>query len=275
MMASFDLLPTPSLEVSVARLGAGNPLLYLHDVLFDLVGADGTAPELLQLLARSNEVIAPALPGFRDLKQLDGFTTVEDYVLLLHDLARGLDLGALDVVGTGLGGWLAAELAALYPEDVKTLTLVNAYGLRVEGHPTARFFDAAAPNALGGRREIRELLFSAPDVAPAIDHLPDFPDDDVNERYFSHIHAAARIGWQPPAFYDLRLLGRLSRIVAPTHVIWGRQNLVVGLAHADAYEAGITGASRTVVDGAGQAITVEQPGELATAITTFLEKQDR
>jgi pimeloyl-ACP methyl ester carboxylesterase len=270
--ALIETVSTPLMNVSVARLGAGTPLLYLHDVLFDLVTADGVAPKVLGLLADRREVVAPALPGFRDLKQLGEFTSIEDYVLLIRDLVAALDLRGPDVVGTGLGGWAAAELAALYPTDVGTLTLVNAFGLRVEGHPTARFFDAAAPNALGGRKEIRELLFCSPDEAPGIDLLPDFPDDDVNERYFTHIHAAARIGWQPPAFYDLKLLGRLSRVVAPTHIVWGAQNRVVDVAHGRAYEAAIAGATLTVVEGAGQAITVEQPDELARVMTTFLEK---
>jgi pimeloyl-ACP methyl ester carboxylesterase len=272
MSAVLAAVGTPSMDVSVARIGKGRPILYLHDVLFDLIAADGTVPRALGLLADEREVIAPALPGFRDLKELDGFRSIGDYVLLIHDLVAALELDRPDVVGTGLGGWIAAELATLYPDDVGTLTLVNAFGLRVEGHPTARFFDAAAPNALGGRKEIRELLFDAPGEAPGIELLPDFPDDDLNERYFAHIHAAARIGWQPPAFYDPRLLGRLSRIAAPTHVVWGKGNRVVDLDHADAYAEAIAGATLTVLDDAGQALTVEQPDELARVIAAFLEK---
>ena len=263
---------TPTMEVSVAQLGSGPPLVYLHDVLFDLVTADGDAPVLLEVLSGSHRVVAPALPGFRDLKQLAGFSSVTDYVLVVRDLLSSLGLDRPHVVGTGLGGWFAAELAAFDPDSVGTLTLVNAFGLRVEDHPTARFFDAAAPNALGGRREIRELLFVDSDGSPAIDLLPDFPDDETNERYFAHIHASARIGWQPPAFYDPRLLGRLDRISAPTHIVWGAENEVVDVSHGRAYEAGIKGAVLTVLGGSGHAITVEQPHELAKTVTTFLEK---
>jgi pimeloyl-ACP methyl ester carboxylesterase len=274
-MADIHLTEAPSMSVSVAELGNGTPILYLHDVLFDLVSADGEAPKLLELLGESHKVVAPALPGFRNLKELDGFTTVGDYVLLVHDLLGLLGLDRPHVVGTGFGGWLAAELAAFYPDSVGTLTLVNAFGLRVEGHPPARFFDAAAPNPLGGRKEIRELLFAEPDSAPALDVLPDFPDDDVNERYFTHVHAAARIGWEPPAFYDPRLGGRLDRITVPTHVVWGAQNRLVDVAHAKAYEAGIAHATLTVLEDAGQAITVEQPEKLAAAVTSFLQANDR
>jgi pimeloyl-ACP methyl ester carboxylesterase len=270
----MSTVQTPVMEVSIAQLGEGTPLVYLHDVLFDLVTAEGVAPELLETLARSHSVIAPAFPCFRDLRQLSAFSSVGDYVLLVRDVIGRLGLERPHVVGTGLGGWIAAELAALYPDDVGTLTLVNSFGLRVDDHPTARFFDAAAPNALGGRREIRELLYVSPDEAPAIDLLPDFPDDAANEQYFTHVHAAARIGWAPPAFYDPRLLGRLDRITAPTHVVWASGNKVVDVAHGRAFEANIDGAVLTVIDGAGQAISVEQPKELASAISGFLEGHD-
>ena len=272
MSAQMSTASTPMMEVSIARLGDGEPLVYLHDVLFDLVSSDGVPPVLLETLARSFGGVAPALPGFRDVKEIASFQSVGDYVLLLRDLFNKLGLQRPHVVGTGLGGWLAAELAVFYPEQLGTLTLVNSFGLRVEDHPTARFFDAAAPNALGGRKEIRELLFMSPDAAPGKDLLPDFPDDVTNERFFTHVHAASRIGWQPPAFYDPHLLGRLERISVPTHVVWAEGNKVVDLAHAHAFEVGIAGAQLTVIDGAGYAIAVEQPEALASAITTFLDK---
>ena len=40
----------------------------------------------------------------------------------------------------------------------------------------------------------------------------------------------------------------------------------------DAFETGIADAQLTVIDGAGYAIAVEQPEELASAISTFLDK---
>jgi len=272
--AQMSSVETPAMDVSIARLGEGTPLVYLHDVLFDLVTPEGDAPPLLDTLARSYEVVAPALPGFRDLTQLAAFTAVGDYVLLVRDVLTGLGVERPHLVGTGLGGWIAAEFAVFYPDEVGTLTLINSFGLRVEGHPTARFFDAAAPNALGGRREIRELLFLSPDDVPATDVLPDFPDDATNERFFAHVHAAARIGWQPPAFYEPRLLGRLNRIVAPAHVVWAAGNRLVDVAHGRAFEAGIDDAELTIIEGAGHAITVEQPGELARAIVGYLDRKD-
>jgi pimeloyl-ACP methyl ester carboxylesterase len=57
--------------------------------------------------------------------------------------------------------------------------------------------------------------------------------------------------------------------------VWGANYKPVGVAHGRAYKAGTDNAVLTVLDGAGHAITVEQPHELAKAVTTFLEKYDR
>jgi pimeloyl-ACP methyl ester carboxylesterase len=42
------------------------------------------------------------------------------------------------VVGASFGGWIAAELAALYPERVGRLVLVDALGLWLDAHPWPR-----------------------------------------------------------------------------------------------------------------------------------------
>jgi pimeloyl-ACP methyl ester carboxylesterase len=270
----MSTVETPLLAVSLAQFGAGEPVVYLHDVFFDLVTSDGALPKVLDLLSASHAIYAPALPGFHDLKELAAVAGIEDYVLVLADLLDALSLGRPHIVGTGLGGWIAAELAVHRPDVLGTLTLINAFGLRVQDHPTARFFDAAAPNPLGGRREVRELLFVEPEGALAQELMPDFPEDAANERFFTNVHAAARIGWAPPAFYDLQLLSRLGRITVPTHVVWGSANLLVDVEHGRAYEAEIPNASLTILEGAGHAITVEQPDDLAKAVAGFIDQHD-
>jgi pimeloyl-ACP methyl ester carboxylesterase len=153
-----------------------------------------------------------------------------------------------------------------------TVSLVNAFGILVEGHPIARFFDAAAPDPLAGRRAVRDLLFADPEAALAQEVLPDTLDLDRATTFFTHVHAAARIGWQPPAFYDPRLRERLGRITAPMLIVWGASNVLVDVTHGEAYAAGIPGASLHVLDGVGHAAGFEQPKEVAELVTSFVEE---
>ncbi len=267
MNARIGTIDTPLMTVTAATLGSGPALVYLHDVLFDMPRPDGAdVPDHLQALGVAHSIIAPWLPGFRDLAQLKAVAELDDYLFVLTDFLAAASPARPHLVGAGLGGWLAAELAVRRPDKIATLTLVNAFGLKVDGHPTARFFDAAAPNPLGGRREIRELLFTEPDGELATKVLPDFPDSGPGMEFFTNVHAAAQIGWSPPAFYDPKLTRHLHRIDVPTQIVWGAANKLVDLAHAEAFVAGIEGATLHVIDGAGHLLHVERPGELAATI---------
>ena len=262
---------TALLPVSVKRTGTGPTVLYLHDFLFDVPTDEPDSPRLQETLAESVSVVAPTLPGFDDITQLAPMEEVEDYVFLLLDTIAALGLDRPNVVGAGFGGWLAAELAVRRSDLLRSLTLVNAFGLKVDDHPTARFFYAAAPDPLEGKHDVRHMLFAEPEGSLALAVVPDQLDEPRATTFFRHVHAAARIGWEPPAFYDRKLRSRLSRVTVPTQVIWGRANAIVDLAHADAYATGIEGAELTVLDDAGHLAIYEKPKELAEIVVATIE----
>ena len=57
------------------------------------------------------------------------------------------------------------------------------------------------------------FLTQSSDVAQLA--VPDHPEDQANVRFFNSMHAAARIGWRPPTFYDLHLRDQLGRVQGP------------------------------------------------------------
>jgi pimeloyl-ACP methyl ester carboxylesterase len=272
MSSEVTTVETAQLPVSVKRSGTGPTVLYLHDFLFDVPTDEPDFVRLQEVLPESSSVVAPTLPGFDDLSQLAPMDDVEDYVFLLLDVLDALGLEQPHVVGAGFGGWLAAELAIRRSDRMRGLTLVNAFGLKVEEHPTARFFYAAAPDPLRGKHDVRHLLFGEPDGSTALAILPDQLEEPQATTFFRHVHAAARIGWEPPAFYDRKLRARLGRITVPTHVVWGRANVLVDLAHADAYVSGIRSAELTVIDDAGHLAIFEKPKELAEIVAATVDR---
>ena len=86
--------------------GQGRPILFLHPG----IGIDPAAPVLADL-AKAGRVIAPSHPGFGRAQLPKGMTTVDDVSYFYLDLLDTLDLHDVLVVGVGLGGWLAAEIA--------------------------------------------------------------------------------------------------------------------------------------------------------------------
>src|SRR5574341_1211518 len=143
----------PSIEVLEA--GEGQPLLFLHGA-GGIVAWEGVLP----LLSSKYRVYAPLLPGFG---QSTGLEYLEDqFDLFMHgfDVIEALSLERPYVVGESLGGWMAAEMAALRPKEIGRLALAAPVGLWRDEAPVADLFGMMS-------HELVPYLFHDPNCAPA------------------------------------------------------------------------------------------------------------
>lgn len=241
----------------VWRGGEGRPLLYLHSGF----GEAGALPFFAALAARGFSVVAPELPGFGRSDPAPDWHRIEDAVFHLRGAVDALTTEPPVVVGSSLGGWLAAELAVWFPERVAGLVLVDAVGLRIEGAPVFDLFAARQAELLQRVFPHGGDLLSM--IAPAIEGSDD--ENAVLLHFFHAMEATARIGWNP-YLHDPKLLDRLPLITAPTLVVWGGDDTVVPLAHGEAYAKLIPGARLEVIDGCGHLPALERPDELAAVL---------
>ena len=102
------------IDLELFETGNGAPLLWLH-------GAPGFNPkhEFVDLVAARRRVIAPSHPGFGKSSLPDWLDSVEDIVHVYLELLDRLELKQTDVVGTSLGGWIAADMASKVPERIR------------------------------------------------------------------------------------------------------------------------------------------------------------
>jgi pimeloyl-ACP methyl ester carboxylesterase len=239
----------------VLRSGVGPTLVWLHDTL----GNHWTPAH--DALSATCQVVAPSLPGFDDSTTLHGIDEPEDVVFWLTDLLTELRLQNPVVLGCGLGGWIAAELAVRYPERLRALVLVDAYGLRVEGALPADEF-AVTPAML------RPLVFANSDQDLAARTLPDQqPPEHVEAALHARV-AAARLAWQFP--YDPKLAARLRRVTAPVLAVWGERDQLVPPAHGYAYADGLPDARLEIIAGAGHYPYLEATDAFVRAVEAFL-----
>jgi len=113
---------TPFGQMHYRSAGNGRPLILLHQVpLSSLEFCD-----VMPILARTRQVIAPDLLGYGCSDQPSRGLSIPDYAAGLHDLLDQLNLKTCDLLGVHSGASVANEIAAAYPDRVRKLILVGA-----------------------------------------------------------------------------------------------------------------------------------------------------
>jgi pimeloyl-ACP methyl ester carboxylesterase len=260
------VLATTSLDVrgrktELRRDGDGPPLLYLHAVGGDLDGLPA-----LDALAADHTVLMPLHPGFGGSTGLEEIDSIEDLAFHYVDLLDALGLGAVDVIGSSYGGWIAAEIACRWPERVRRMVLVDAAGLWLDEAPMAELFGAEPA-------ELAECLFVDQTLPQAqlLRLLKDFgalPDEIL----LPQVHAAAaaaRVAWNP-YFHNPKLLARLHRVAMPVLVVWGREDGLIPLAHGERWRALLPDARLAVIERCGHLPMLERADAFLEIVRPFL-----
>jgi pimeloyl-ACP methyl ester carboxylesterase len=258
MAGSEKTLKVRGKSIQLFEGGSGRPVLYLHGA-----GTFWWLPAH-DLLAARHRIVAPVHPGFGASTGIEDIDDIEDLVFHTLDVLDELRLERVDVVGTSLGGWIAAELALRAPHRLNRLVLVNAAGLRLRDVPTPDLFLATPP-------ESRELLFADPRGPIAMAAIPDTPPPpEKMVLIMKGREAAARVLWNPHVRYR-KLMSRLDRIKTPTLVLWGANDKLFPLPYGQAYQKGIPGARLVTIDRCGHLPHVEAPERFAEAVLDFLK----
>ncbi len=269
MSAPMLILPGGR-KVALAEAGEGTPVLYLHDFI-DVHGATGDWFPFHRALAARHRLIAPPHAGCNGSDEDEDAIGIEDAVFHVLELLDTLGLDRLAVVGTGIGGWVAAELAVRARARVARLVLIGACGLHLPGEPIADLFYEVQPVNGEHTDAYRRMLFAAPDSAEALEWAPRgrlAPERDMlRYRMFRFAH---RVGFEPPYMHHRLLRRRLRHYPGPALVLWGEQDGLVPPSHGRAYAEGLSGARLRTYPGAGHSVHVERGEELAADVLAFL-----
>jgi pimeloyl-ACP methyl ester carboxylesterase len=260
-------------KVWLLESGTGTPLLYLHGFA-DVHSVKESWMPFHEQVARYARVMAPAHPGCAQTDENKDIDIIDDVVFHYLEVLDALQLTQFDLVGSCVGGWIAAEIAARHPEKVRKLVLIGAMGLFVEGALIGDVFMMAQPEYGSSYASLREMLFSSADQPIALEMFPDGKGELEDEvRRYQMLRFGSRIGFKPPYFYNRPLRNRLHRVSPPALVIWGEKDNMVPRSHGEAYAKLIPGAKELkVISGAGHSVHVEKPDETAKLVLDFLAK---
>jgi pimeloyl-ACP methyl ester carboxylesterase len=242
----------------VWRLGTGPKIGFLAGY----GGLPRWIPFLDRLAARRT-VIVPSLPGFpggdRGHAILD---THLDWVLAVREIIDKAGLAGADLVGSSVGGSLAAEVAAIWPDKVKRLALIAPFGLFDASDPATDPWAQRLDNVAG-------LMTANPDTYHKLKEMPagansiEWPIEQTRAT-----EAAARIFWP---LGNTGLARRLPLIKAPTLILWGAEDRVLPKSYAATLAKAVGAATATkIIAGAGHLAELDKPDEVAAEILGFM-----
>jgi pimeloyl-ACP methyl ester carboxylesterase len=247
-----------ALDIRVWSGGIGAPLLYLHG--FE---QHPGAASFLTRLSRNHEVRAPEHPGFGESSGFEENYDVIDVALYYRRMIESWKHEPVDVIGHSLGGMFAAELAALSPQVVRRLVLVDAYGLWLDDKPLPDPF-ALAP------RDLESAKWHNPGKAPMPEPSAFDGGDDVDALAIfraQNLGTAGKFMWPIP---DRGLNRRLQYIKAPTLVVHGEADGLVPIAYAEAFARLIPNARVRSIRNAGHLPMIEAEDEFISTVNDFL-----
>jgi pimeloyl-ACP methyl ester carboxylesterase len=213
----------------------------------------------LEKLAEHRTVIVPSLPGFpggaRGHIVLD---SLFDWVLTFRQLIVASDLIGCDLVGSSIGGALAAEFAATWQQDVRKLVLISPFGMFDEANPAADIW-AQTPDGLAAllcedSQKYKDFK-APPEGVDAIEWS--IEQTRANE-------AGARIFWP---LGDTGLSKRLELITTATLLLWGEKDRVMPRDYADKFAKLISGKTEIkLISEAGHLAEFDEPDQVVNAI---------
>jgi pimeloyl-ACP methyl ester carboxylesterase len=241
-------------KIHLSRAGKGAPIVVLHHDF----GTPDQA-ELYDKLAQSNEVIVPHHAGWGKSSRPEWMRNVRDMAVLYQGILASEGIEKPTLLGLGFGGWVAAEMATMAPKGFAKLVLVAPFGIKpAEGYildqaivsyidyPKAAFADAKAFEKVYGNVTTDQL--EAWDIG--------------REMSF-------RIAWKP-YMYSQTLPHLLGAVKTPALIVWGDKDQHIPSSTASQWKAALPGSKVEIVKGAGHAVDLEKPAELAKLVKAFI-----
>jgi 2-hydroxy-6-oxonona-2,4-dienedioate hydrolase len=240
-----------------------------HKDLILLHGIGASAERWLSVLPGLTQhfrVIVPDIIGFGYSDKPTVEYTMDFFIKFFKDFLENLNIDTLNIVGSSFGGHLATEFAIRYANRIEKLILSAPAGMmRSSTHHLDQYIMAALyPTYENALRAFTDMAYD-PNIVTE-DTIKDF----VNRMRLPNAKYAfmsTLLGIRD----SLELPGRLSKILAPTLLIWGDNDRMIPLQYSEGYINEIANSTLVVMRNCGHTPYVENSIEFNREILKFLK----
>ncbi len=237
------------------RRGQGDTVLLLHGF-----GASKDTWVSYARGLRDYHVVILDVPGFGDSEWKRGERYgYAEQVPRVKAFVDALGLAPLHIAGNSMGGGLAGIYTARYPEDVKSLLLMDSAAVNMPVKSDYQKQVEAGRNPL--------IVRSVADVDVLLDYVfaRAMPLPKIFKRIFAS-EGMTRIEANETIFAQLwddwaMLEPLLDKITAPTLVMWGKQDRVLDISMVEILERNLQHFRTVLYEGCGHLPYMERPAQ--------------
>ena len=254
----------PGFHLPYLEGGSGEPLVLIHG----FGGDKDNFTRVARFLTPHYRVICPDLPGFGDAtRQADESYTIAEQVERLRTLLDQLAPGRIHLGGNSMGGFIAAQFAATYPERVASLWLLDAAGTEAaQSSPMLLHFRDTGQTPLLVRQpsDFNKLIAACSHRQP---FLPYCVRTALGRRAAADFELHSRIMQQ---LAGVPLLEQQYRELAPPAlIVWGECDQVLHPSGADTLLSLCRHGRAILMPGVGHLPMVEAPQRSAQDYLAF------
>jgi len=250
----------------------GNKVRYLEegtskDTLLLLHGLGASAErweDVIPLFAKKFRVIVPDLIGFgySDKPSID--YTTDYFAEFMSKFVEKVGIKEMSIIGSSLGGQIAAEFIINQNADVKKLVLVSPSGVMKHSTPALNAYISAAlyPNtdsalnafqAMSGRKKIDEKIVSG--------FIERMQLPNAKMAFMSTLLGLSN---------SKVITEKLQLITIPTLIVWGENDPVIPIEYAQSFISGINDCRFYKMLGCGHTPYAEEPDTFFQIVSDFL-----
>lgn len=249
------------------QVGTGQPILLLHGLFAE---KEQWNDMMCQLSTAGYQAIAPDLPGYGNST---GFTTrdytLENQVILLHELINKLEIQFFDVAGSSMGGAIASLYSQRYPKQLRSVAFIGSPLGVTDWASNVRnsIFNGINPFIPVTKEQFDleiSLLFVTPPTIPDSVKTEKVNDYITRNRHYQKI-------WNILNLYDDVLCKRrLTQF--PTLAIWGTEDKIYDIRGASRLKRCIPPSQIIRLPKAGHLLLIENSKQATADYLKFLAK---
>ncbi|WP_394202142.1 alpha/beta fold hydrolase [Shewanella waksmanii] len=269
-------LKLDELDIAYLRGGSGEPLILLHGF-----GADkDNWNKVSYYLTDYYDVIAVDIPGFGDSTRSPTLNyDVTSQIERVKGILVALNIDNAHFAGSSMGGYIAGNFAAQYPQQVKSLWLISPFGVTgtQKSDMELAIEQGQQPTILPRTQQefnqLFESLFVTPPFIPQpiIDHLATkaIAAIPLNNKIYQQIHRIKHHQIHPDLPLNQTLLGYQSSVL----ISWGTEDKILHVSGAKALHQAMPQAQIQIIKDAGHLPMMEMPAQSARAYLSFTAAQ--